>query len=286
VSKESLADLTATERITRRIKVDVLRAKRLVRWALESRAFCVPEVTPEDTFPYVTYSTRIPLWRTDAGADQRLERGKRSNLMLAAPHLNGLRLQPSRPLSFWRAVGRPSAGRGFQIGMELRAGCIVPAVGGGLCLISNALFQAACELDWNIIERHGHNLDAAPDGGATWGLDATLFWPFVDLRIAPRRGAARLGVRVEKHSLLIEVREQAPRDHEVTLTEVERREAGGVRENRIERVVTRGGVRVRKDVVAVNMKRLLVPAVLRRNCMTCDRKCASRPRALPAGQDR
>jgi vancomycin resistance protein VanW len=237
-------------------------------------------VRSADEYPHILYISRQPIARCDG--DPRLEAGKRHNVRLAAPSLDGVVLGPDRPLSFWRAVGRPTRGRGFRHGMELRGGCIVPTVGGGLCLLTNALFRMACELGWQVLERAGHTLDAAPIEG-TWGVDATAFWPFVDLRIAPRVGAAHLGVVVAAGELVLQVRGTRPRTQTAVLRERDREQVGDIRTNRIERDVVdiATGRIVATDVVAINRKRVLTRVEQKRNCFSCDElDCHARPRDL------
>jgi vancomycin resistance protein VanW len=166
-----------------------------------------------------------------AAADPRLEAGKRHNVRLAATAFHGIALAPDRPLSFWRALGPATAARGFTWGMELRSGCAVPAIGGGLCLVSNALFTLAVELGWQILERHGHSM-ALGDPAA---LDATVAFPHVDLRIAPRSGNAVLDVAVRGDVLVVAARHDGPQ----LRVELDRTQTddGTVRDTRIRRRV-------------------------------------------------
>ena len=71
--------------------------------------------------------------------------------------------------------------KGYVDGRELREGCIIPNVGGGLCQISNALYDAALKANFEIIERHAHSQIIA-GSLAEQGRDATVFWNYVDLR--------------------------------------------------------------------------------------------------------
>lgn len=224
--------------------------------------------------------------RGDPGADERLERGKAINLQIAAPHFDGLVLTPDRPLSYWRTLGRCTQARGFRHGTEVRGGCIVPTLGGGLCLLSNALFLAACDLGWTILERHGHTLEAAPPpDDVVWGLDATVFWPHVDLRVAPASGAARLEVKVRDNALIIRVHARVPLATRTRLLGVAdvtyERDGMRFRANRVIRHVhdAPSGALLSRDVVASNRRRLLHTHDMRRNCLTCDESsCHARPR--------
>lgn len=261
----------------RQVKVNLLRARRLLAWAREPTEWRVPAVEGARAFAHRVYAARIPLVRCDLGADPRLEAGKRTNLAIAAPHFDGRVLSADTPLSFWRVLGRPTAARGFALGAEVRAGCMVPTLGGGLCLLSNAIFAAACELGWTVLERHGHTMrpDTALNDEVP-GLDATVFWPFVDLRVAPAAGRARLGVRIAGDVLELDVRADRAVAPSVVREEA-RSVAGGQLVNRIVRIGADG----RRDVVARNRSRLLSASAERRNCLSCDEDdCHARPREL------
>jgi hypothetical protein len=67
-----------------------------------------------------------------------LTAGKVENLRIATKKINGLEIKANEVFSFWRYIGNPNFGRGYVIGREIREGCIVPTVAGGLCQLSNA----------------------------------------------------------------------------------------------------------------------------------------------------
>lgn len=290
--KLSLLTASPRELAIRRAKVGLFQARRLLSWAALPDAWRRPSMAASTRdFPHCIYEHVSPLGRSDQGADPVLEAGKRVNVALAAPHFDGLVLGRAQPLSFWRVLGRATAARGFCLGMELRGGCIVPTLGGGLCRLSNALFRMACELGWTIIERHGHTMEAVPPlpGDLLWGLDATVFWPHVDLRVAPVSGPVRLGMQVLGDELILRVHAQGPSGVAVELESTEDRIAmqgsERVRTNRIiRRVLDRPtGALVAEDIVADNRKRLLHTEEQRKNCLTCNESgCHARPRELVA----
>jgi len=239
----------------RRVRVASFAAQRFARW-LTDDAFAAPaRVMPSGPIAHVV---RVPIARS--GADPRLEAGKRHNVRLAATAFHGVVVTPARPLSFWRVLGPATEARGFAWGMELRSGCAVPAVGGGLCLISNALFALAVELGWTILERHGHSMAL----GDPHALDATIAFPHVDLRIAPRTGTAVLDVSVRGDVIVLAARHDAPR----LRVELERaqQDDGHVRDTRIRRRVWRE-LELLEDTVIVD-DRQRVPAALR-TCLDC-----------------
>jgi vancomycin resistance protein VanW len=275
------------EALDRRARVGLLSLARRADWRVRPTRYRAPQLAgpAEPAFPFLVYEKTLPIGRDDRQADPLLEAGKATNLALAAPAFDGLLLEPARPLSFWRALGPTSAGRGYRHGMELRGGCVVPTVGGGICLLSTALFELAAHLGFRILERHGHSLETVPPrAGALWGLDATVFHPYVDLSFAPREGRVRLEVAVVDGHLRLAVRAEAPSGARTTLSSVDDRleetPSGPVRHNRIVRslVTTATGALIEREVIAVNRRRI-VPAVLNgRSCLSCGEvACWERP---------
>jgi hypothetical protein len=121
------------------------------------------------------------LWPADE-QELRLVAGKIHNLRLAAAHLHGLEVPTGQTFSFWRQLGRARAGRGFVVGRELREGCLVPAIGGGLCQLSNAIYDCALRAGMEVVERHRHSR-VVPGSLAERDRDATVFWNYLDLRL-------------------------------------------------------------------------------------------------------
>lgn len=127
-----------------------------------------------------------PLWNGLTGEQDRvLTAGKIHNLRLAARALNGIEIPAGAVMSFWQQVGRATRRRGFVKGRELREGCLIASVGGGLCQLSNALYEAALQAGFEIVERHAHSR-TVPGSRAEMGRDATVFWNYVDLRFRSR----------------------------------------------------------------------------------------------------
>jgi vancomycin resistance protein VanW len=252
----------------RRVRKAQLQVGRLARWLVDP-AFAEPaRVAPDGPLAHVI---RAPLAR--AGADPRLEAGKRKNLALAATAFHGVVITPARPLSFHRVLGAPTAARGFSWGMELRSGCAVPAIGGGICVLSNALFTLAVELGWTILERHGHSLALADP----LALDATVAFPHLDLRIAPRDGVAILDVAVRGDVLVVGVRERGPRLRVELIRE--QHDDGIVRFTRIRRRVWRELELIEHSMIVDDRQR--IPAALR-TCLDCGETACRARIELPA----
>src|SRR5262249_1762388 len=122
-----------------------------------------------------------PLWSDSRPEEAAMQLGKVQNLRTAARALDGLGIPAEGVFSFWGAVGRASRRRGYVAGRMLQEGCLVGAVGGGLCQLSNALYDVALKAGTRIVERHGH-AGVVPGSAGMSGRDATVAWNYVDFR--------------------------------------------------------------------------------------------------------
>ncbi len=132
-------------------------------------------------FGFVAAESRSPLWSQESLVEKNLQLGKVQNLRVAAHQINRLLVPKGRVFSFWRQVGRTSRRKRYAEGRELREACLIPSVGGGLCQLSNALYDTALQAGCDILERHAHS-SVIPGSAAERGRDATVAWNHVDLR--------------------------------------------------------------------------------------------------------
>jgi vancomycin resistance protein YoaR len=164
-------------------KAAALRARR----AIANLRHPIPRYTPssELPLPFIAAQSITALWTDDRSEEQWHQRGKVANLSLAATQIHRCRILSGQEFSFWRQVGKPSGHRGFQLGRMLQEGCMVPSVGGGLCQLSNALYQVALDSGCQILERHRHSR-LVPGSATAAGRDATVAWNYIDLRFRAR----------------------------------------------------------------------------------------------------
>ncbi len=192
---------TRTSRAVFAAKIALLRVRR----GASDRLRRVPRhARVEDRDGRILGSVRLPLWGDLAPEERLYELGKIQNLRAAARRLDGLAIPAEATFSFWRQVGRCTRRKGFVTGRQIAQGCFVPSVGGGLCLLSNALYAAAREAGLEVLERHPHTR-AVPGSLAERGEDATVAWNHIDLRFRSP-SAWRLEVRVETRELLVTIR--------------------------------------------------------------------------------
>ncbi|MEO8574321.1 MAG: VanW family protein [Pyrinomonadaceae bacterium] len=150
----------------------------------------------------VAATSRTKLWTENDPRERFLVAGKIHNLRLAIKKLDGLEVPAGATFSFWKQIGRASSFRGFVAGRELREGCIIPNVGGGICQLSNALYDAALQADFEILERHAHTQVIA-GSLAEKGRDATVFWNYVDLRFRSSE-AFRIEAKLNSEELIVQ----------------------------------------------------------------------------------
>jgi hypothetical protein len=144
-----------------------------------------------------------PLWPHEEDS-QALVAGKIHNLRRAVRGLHGIVVPAAATLGFWRQVGRATRLRGFARGRELREGCLVPSTGGGLCQLSNAIYDAALRAGLEVVERHRHSR-VVPGSLAEHDRDAVVFWNYRDLRLRSAN-AWRLEAWLDAENLHVRIR--------------------------------------------------------------------------------
>ena len=191
-----------------RTKASLLQIKRAFGNAFESD---LERWSVADSLSHrpILAESRTPLWTSDKDSEIPFVAGKIHNLRLAIPRLNGVEVDANRVLSFWKQVGRASRLKGYTRGRELREGCLIASVGGGICQLSNALYEAAVKAGLEIVERHPHT-KIIPGSLAEKGLDATVFWNYVDLRMKSAH-AFRVEAFLTAESLVVRIRGERDR---------------------------------------------------------------------------
>jgi vancomycin resistance protein VanW len=162
--------------------------------------------------------------------------GKSANIALGAALLDGVVIAPGELFSFWRLVGRPSAAAGFALGRSIRGGTVGGDLGGGLCQVSGIAYEAGLRAGLAIVERHPHSRDlyAEEERFTALGLDATIVWPYKDLRLAnPLLVPVQLRIVVQGQRLVAKV--QAPVPLAASALDIQRDDREGWREVRVVR---------------------------------------------------
>jgi len=148
--------------------------------------------------------SRSPLWNSDDNAANfMLTAGKVQNLRIALRYIDGIEVPAGHIFSFWKQTGRVVRRKGYVKGREIREGCMVPVTGGGLCQLSNALYDAALKAGFRIVERHRHSR-VVKGSLAEKNRDATVKWNYVDLRFASEH-TFYIEALMDSHDLVIRI---------------------------------------------------------------------------------
>lgn len=181
---------------------------------------------------------------TQAIRQSPLWEGKLANLQLGAVLLDGVLIAPGEVFSFWHWIGPPLARRGFAVGRAIRADRATGDPGGGLCQLSGIIYELGLRAGLTVRERHPHSRDLYESEAERFtplGLDATVVWPWKDLRLENTLGVPvvlRLSVQgLELRAALDSDGPVAPQP-----LELERRDAADHR-----RVVVRRGAETVSD---------------------------------------
>lgn len=102
------------------------------------------------------------------------------NLKLGVAAIDGLVLQPGETFSFNETVGERSAEAGFRYAPGINGGELVDVLGGGICQVASSLFGAGFFSGLELVSARPHS---RPSGYVDMGLDATVVWPSVDLKL-------------------------------------------------------------------------------------------------------
>ncbi len=186
-----------------RLKTIVLQANRSVKNAID-KSYVAHDSVPLNADVGVVSESSTPLWSEADPSERALQLGKVQNLRTAIRKLNGVQVPAHACFSFWSQLGPPTPLRGYVAGRELREGCLVPNIAGGLCQLSNALYDAALKAGFEIIERHAHS-QIVPGSLAEQGRDATIFWNYVDLRFRSSE-AFQIETSMTDEKLIVRIR--------------------------------------------------------------------------------
>lgn len=117
------------------------------------------------------------------------------NIETAAKQFYGLLIAPNTTFSMGEAIGDISLDNNYAEALIIYNGRTITGVGGGVCQVSTTLFRTAFFAGYPIVERHAHAFrvyyyEQAPGSGidpTLAGLDATVYFPLVDLKFTNDR---------------------------------------------------------------------------------------------------
>ncbi len=167
----------------------------------------------KERLPCLVFESRCPMINERTGFDLRYQENKVFNLKLAARQLDGLLIRPGESFSFWLALRGADRETPYKEGLAEIDGRLMPAYGGGLCMLSNLLFWALLHTELTVLERHGHRVKAfpEPESDAARGTDAAVAEGWLDLKFYNgSRSCFQLEIGFEAGDILCRVYTDSP----------------------------------------------------------------------------
>lgn len=136
------------------------------------------------------------------------ELGRSHNIRLAASLLDGKEIKAGQTFSFNQTLGERTPEAGYWKAPYLEGGEKVEVNGGGICLVSSVLYNAALLGGLEVVERHPHSR-LVPYLPA--GQDATVAYGIKDLRFRnPYSETLKIETAVEGSRLIINLTASQP----------------------------------------------------------------------------
>ncbi len=132
-----------------------------------------------------------------------LNPAQRANIAVAARALDGTVVRPGERFSFNGRVGPRTGKHGYAYASSYLGSESPLTAGGGICLLSSALYQAALQSGFPIYERaaHARTVRSVPPG-----LDATVWYGQADLRFGNNAPfPIMIGCRVDGSKLAVAI---------------------------------------------------------------------------------
>jgi vancomycin resistance protein YoaR len=102
------------------------------------------------------------------------------NISLAASCFSELTVNPGATISFNQIVGPRTPERGYRKAPVIVGDSLQDDYGGGICQVSTTLYVSLLQANFTVTERYCHGL---PVGYVPLGLDATVAWDYLDLKM-------------------------------------------------------------------------------------------------------
>ncbi len=194
--------------ITYAISLEKQRLQRRLRDAARRVPFASERQS--ENLAVKLYSHNSLIRRRLGNTDLSLQEGKAKSLAISAPLVDGIIIRPGETFSFWHLVGKPTARKGYQLGVVISGKEAREGIGGGMCQFTNLLHWLALHSPLEIIEHHHHSdLDLFPDFKRVipFGTGTSIIYNFLDYRLYnPTDLTFQFRVRVDEEHLRGELR--------------------------------------------------------------------------------
>lgn len=150
---------------------------------LDRNKYCKQIVNEELTYSLPTYKDKTI--NTETGYPIEYQYNKVFNLKLASKQINHILIKPNETFSLQMRLKNADKKEKYKKGLISVKGEVDFVEGGGLCQLSNLLFQVFLNSPLTIIERHTHKVKEFPDPmqDSLKGIDSTIADGFLDLKV-------------------------------------------------------------------------------------------------------
>lgn len=138
-----------------------------------------PSVTRAD-FAYIENELSSFSSQYKGGDENRIQ-----NLRNACSKINGTIVYPNEIFSTNDAFNPCTEANGWASAGTIVGGKLEDSIGGGMCQVSSALYDAVLYAELEVVERHNHSLKV---GYAQYAFDATLAGDYLDLKFRNNTG--------------------------------------------------------------------------------------------------
>ncbi len=138
-----------------------------------------------ELLPYEVCSEKTFMINENSGQDIIYQVNKVDNLKIISKTMNSILIKPGETFSFCYLARYAKKYGKYKDGLVLVNNKIVPQKGGGICHLSNLLYQLFLQTPLTIVERHGHKVKSFPnpDSQSLEGIDATINSGWLDLKV-------------------------------------------------------------------------------------------------------
>lgn len=142
-------------------------------------------IQKDEQLTFLAYQVSSDLINYESGYDITYQHNKVENLKLATKTIDGLIISPLQAFSFWHRVKQHSKYGEFKEGLNVIRGQMQTVKGGGLCQLSNMLYELFLHSECSILERRGHDSISIPiiDHNQVLGIDTTVNEGWLDFKV-------------------------------------------------------------------------------------------------------
>jgi len=166
------------------IEFDKENAKLLISEEKEQYEIPLKITKPSKTTKEIGTEAFPDLLATFSTNYQASNKGRTTNLILAAKKINGVVLLPGEEFSYNKALGERTVEAGYKMAATFSGGKVVDGIGGGICQISSTLYDAVVMANLDVTVRRNHQFVTSY---VPAGKDATVVWGSQDFKFKNTR---------------------------------------------------------------------------------------------------